>query len=80
MIRKLIARMSTAGTKAWAAFKAAVRAGNAPRTAPISYYVVISRVMIPSNVQKIGNAAKLVPIHEDHAPLYSLFTFFGLAG
>ena len=80
MIQKIIARMSTAGKKAWVAFKAAIRAGLSTRTAPISYYVVISRTVIPSSVQKIGNAAKLVPIHEDHAPLYSLFTFFGLAG
>ena len=80
MIRNIIARMSTAGKKAWAAFKAAVKSGSEPRTAPISYFVVISRIVIPSSVQKIGNAAKLVPIHEDHAPLYSLFTFFGLPG
>ena len=80
MIRKTIARMSTAGKKAWAAFKAAVKAGSAPRTAPISYLVVVSRAMIPRIVRKVGNAGKLVRAGTDHAPVFSLYTFFGLPG
>ena len=80
MIQKIIAQMSTVGKKAWAAFKAAIKAGSAPRTAPISYLVVVSRIVIPLSVWKVGNAGKLVRTSADHAPVFSLYTFFGLPG
>jgi hypothetical protein len=75
MIRKLIARMSTAGKKAWAAIKA----GLTPRTAPISYLVVVSPLIIASKVQNALNIGERLRHAEDHAPIHSLYTCFGLA-
>jgi hypothetical protein len=79
MIRKLIARMSTAGKKAWAAFKVAIKAGLTPRTAPISYLVVVSPLIIASKVQNALNIGERLRHAEDHAPIHSLYTCFGLA-
>jgi hypothetical protein len=70
--------MSTAGTKAWAAFKAAIKAGTPPRTAPISYLVVVSPLIIASAVRHLSNAGKRFRLTEDHAPIFSLYTFFGI--
>ena len=80
MIRKLIARMSTAGKKGFAAFKAALKICIAPPPATMSYFVVVCRIVIPLSVWKAGNTGKLVRTGTDHAPVFSLYTFFGLAG
>jgi hypothetical protein len=40
--------------------------------------VVVSRVIIPLSVQNLSNTGMRFRIPEDHAPIFSLFTFFGL--
>jgi hypothetical protein len=78
MIKKLVTRMSTAGKKAGESFKAAIRAGTHPCTSAVSYMVRVTEIIVPSDALNALNAGKRYRIHEVHAPIFSLFTFFGL--
>lgn len=78
MIRELIARVTSAGKRAIARVRSALTKGKSSRTIPCPYLAAVLRAGI-TRVPTQTLRENRLRAHAVHAPVFSLYTFFGLA-
>jgi hypothetical protein len=78
MIRKLVTQLRTRAKEIAAALKSWFRTATPDGAPDVPFGRMVEALIVLSKVQDALNTGKWFRSPKDHAPVFSLFTFFGL--